>query len=213
MRSWRSVLIAGVALTGMLGTTLPASGQTQSGQIPVPRPFPQPSQPSQPPSTTAPPGKPAGPPASGTPATAIRPDQLPPPAPPSLDPAGPSVRPTDQQLGVTVYPAAEFIDSYDAGRGQRIYLFGTNATFADIVAYYRNTLRDGGHELFKTPTAMQEFDLGKFRDDTMSLPPSLVVKDYSVTPDGVRSDGYLAVDGTREKHFKTVIQIVPAPVK
>jgi hypothetical protein len=74
-------------------------------------------------------------------------------------------------------------------------------------------LRDGGHELFKTPTAMQQFDLGKFRDDTMSLPPSLVVKDYSVNGDGARSDGYLAVDGAREKHFKTIIQIVPATGK
>lgn len=206
MRSWPSVLIAGVALTGMLATAVSGAAQTQQGQIPVPRPFPQPSQPSQPPPATTP-SKPAG---SAT--TTSRPEQVPPP-PPALDPASPSVRPSDQQLGVTVYPAAEFIDSYDAGRGQRIYLFGTNATFAEIVAYYRNTLRDGGHELFKTPTAMQEFDLGKFRDDTMSLPPSLVVKDYSMTADGVRSDGYLAVDGTREKHFKTVIQIVPATGK
>jgi hypothetical protein len=190
----------------MLATAVSGAAQTQQGQIPVPRPFPQPSQPSQPPPATTP-SKPAG---SAT--TTSRPEQVPPP-PPALDPAIPSVRPSDQQLGVTVYPAAEFIDSYDAGRGQRIYLFGTNATFAEIVAYYRNTLRDGGHELFKTPTAMQEFDLGKFRDDTMSLPPSLVVKDYSMTADGVRSDGYLAVDGTREKHFKTVIQIVPATGK
>lgn len=207
MRSWPSVLIAGVALTGMLATAVSGAAQTQQGQIPVPRPFPQPSQPSQPPPATTP-SKPAG--SAST--TTSRPEQVPPP-PPALDPASPSVRPSDQQLGVTVYPAAEFIDSYDAGRGQRIYLFGTNATFAEIVAYYRNTLRDGGHELFKTPTAMQEFDLGKFRDDTMSLPPSLVVKDYSMTADGVRSDGYLAVDGTREKHFKTVIQIVPATGK
>ena len=207
MRSWRSVLVAGVALTGLLLAAGPAASQTQQGQIPIPRPFPQPSQPSQPPPATT---KPSG--TSSTPAATARPDQ-PPPAPPSLDSGGPSVRPTDQQLGVTVYPASEFIDSYDAGHGQRIYLFGTNATYAEIVAYYRNILRDGGHELFKAPTAIQEFDLGKFRDDTMSLPPSLVVKDYSLNADGVRSDGYLAVDGTREKHFKTVIQIVPATGK
>lgn len=206
MTSWRSVLIAGVALTGMVATALPSAAQTQQGQIPVPRPFPQPSQPTQPPSTM--PAAPAKPPGSGAPATTAKPE-IPPPPPP-INPSTPSVRPTDQQLGVTVYPAAEFIDSYDAGHGQRIYLFGTNAAYTEIVAYYRNMLRDGGHELFKTPTAMQQFDLGRFRDDTMSLPPSVVVKDYSYTADGARSDGYLAVDGAREKHFKTVIQIVPA---
>ena len=211
MTSWRSVLIAGVALTAVLAAR-PSSAQTQQGQIPIPRPFPQPTQPSQPPPTT--PAKPAGPPStgSGAPATTARADQAPPP-PPALDPSSPNVRPTDQQLGVTVYPAAEFIDSYDAGHGQRIYLFGTNAAYADIVAYYRNMLRDGGHELFKTPTAMQEFDLGRFRDDTMSFPPGVVVKDYSYTADGARSDGYLAVNGVREQHFKTVIQIVPATGK
>jgi len=205
MTSWRSVLLAGAALTGLLAAALPSAAQTQQTQIPVPRPFPQPSQPSQPPATSAPPTR-------TPPPTAVRPDQ-PPPPPPALDPSSPSVRPTDQQLGVTIYPAAEFIDSYDAGHGQRIYLFGTNAAYSEIVTYYRNMLRDGGHELFKTPTAMQEFDLGKFRDDTMSLPPGVVVKDYSLTADGVRSDGYLAVDGAREKHFKTVIQIVPATGK
>lgn len=205
MTSWRSVLLAGAALTGLLAAALPSAAQTQQTQIPVPRPFPQPSQPSQPPATSAPPAR-------TPPPTAVRPDQ-PPPPPPALDSSSPSVRPTDQQLGVTVYPAAEFIDSYDAGHGQRIYLFGTNAAYTEIVTYYRNMLRDGGHELFKTPTAMQEFDLGRFREDTMSFPPSVVVKDYSYTADGARSDGYLAVDGAREKHFKTVIQIVPGTGK
>ena len=37
-------------------------------------------------------------------------------------------------LGVPIYPGAQFIASYDAGRGQRYYLFGTNASFAEIVA-------------------------------------------------------------------------------
>ena len=58
----------------------------------------------------------------------------------------------------------------------------------------RNTLRDGGHELFKAP-AMQQFDLGKFRDDAMAYPPSVVVKDYTWTIDGDPSAGYLVIDG------------------
>jgi hypothetical protein len=124
-------------------------------------------------------------------------------------PSALAARPTERDLGVPVYPAAEYLDSYDAGRGQRYYLFGTNAAYADIVAYYKNMLHDSGHELFKAP-AMQQFDLGKFRDDTMAYPPSVVVKDYTWALDGQRSDGYLAVDGTREKRYKTVIQIVPA---
>ena len=127
-------------------------------------------------------------------------------------PPTPSVRPSDRELGVAVYPAAEFIDSYDAGRGQRYYLFGTNATYAEIVAYFRNTLRDGGHELFKAP-AMQQFDLGKYRDDAMVYPPSVVVKDYTWAIDGQPSAGYLVVDGAKEKRFKTIIQIVPATGK
>jgi hypothetical protein len=121
-------------------------------------------------------------------------------------------RPSERDLGVPIYPAADYLDSYDAGRGQRYYLFGTNAAFADIVAYYKNILHDSGHELFKAP-AMQQFDLGKFRDDAMAYPPSVVVKDYTWALDGQRSDGYLAVDGTRQKRYKTVIQIVPATGK
>jgi len=123
-----------------------------------------------------------------------------------------SARPSERELGVSVYPAAEFIDSYDAGHGQRYYLFGTNAAYADIVGYYKNVLRDGGRELFRAP-AMQQFDLGRFRDDTMAYPPSVVVKDYTWSIDGQPSAGYLFIDGTKEKHFKTIIQIVPASGK
>lgn len=183
--------------------TLRAQTQSQSPPIPVPRPFPQPSQPppsSQPPTTTKVPAQPTAP--APTPPAPSQPEVV----------SGPPARPTDQELGVTVYPAAEFIEAYDAGRGQHYFLFGTNAAYADIVAYYRNVLHDDGHEIFKAP-AMEEFDLGRFRDDAMAYPPSVVVKDYTWTLDGQRSDGYLAVYGTTEKRFKTVIQIVPATGK
>ena len=36
-----------------------------------------------------------------------------------------------------VYPSAQFLSAYDAGRGQRYLLYGTTASFAEIVAYYR----------------------------------------------------------------------------
>jgi len=103
-----------------------------------------------------------------------------------------------------VYPTAEFIDSYDAGAGQRYYLYGTNVAYSDIVAYYRNILKNGGREVFKTPPT-QQFDLGRFDDDAMAFPPSVVVKDYTWN----NSPGYLAVSGTTQKRYKTVIQIVP----
>lgn len=106
--------------------------------------------------------------------------------------------------GTPVYPSAEFIDSYDAGLGQRYYLYGSNAPYADVVTYYKNTLKNGGREIYKAP-AMQQFDLGKFQDDAMAFPPSVVVKDY--TWNG--SAGYLAAVGTTEKRYRTIIQIVP----
>jgi hypothetical protein len=205
MNRWRGALIGLSTVVALSVMAWPAVARGQTGSqtppIPVPRPFPQPNQPSAPPpSSTAPPPTTA----SKTPA---------PPAPaPVVTPTAVANRPTERDLGVPIYPAAEYLDSYDAGRGQRYYLFGTNAAFADIVAYYKNLLHDSGHELFKAP-AMQQFDLGKFRDDTMAYPPSVVVKDYTWALDGQRSDGYLAVDGTRQKRYKTVIQIVPATGK
>ena len=54
---------------------------------------------------------------------------------------------------------------------------------------------------------MQLWELGKFQDQTMAFPPSVTVKDFGWGG----SAGYLFVDGTKEKRFKTVIQIVPAP--
>jgi len=139
--------------------------------------------------------------------------QPPPTKPPVPKPfPGAAAPPTAEQPpgatleGAPVYPAAEFLDSFDAGRGQRLYVYGTNADFASIVAYYQSVLSTRGRELFKAP-AMQQFDLGRFDDDTMLLQPSVVVKDY--TWNG--SEGYLVLDGTTERRFKTIIQIVPAP--
>ena len=43
-----------------------------------------------------------------------------------------------------VYPGAEFLMAYDAGRNQKYYLFGSNTPFADIVSYYRTTLKQRG---------------------------------------------------------------------
>ena len=82
---------------------------------------------------------------------------------------------------------------------------GTNTPYADIVVYYKNILKNSSNrELFRTP-AMHQFDLGRYAEETMAYPPSVVVKDYTWN----ESQGYLVVSGTAEKRYKTVIQIVP----
>lgn len=155
---------------------------------PVPKPFPQPGQ-------------------AGAAQTApAKPEPAKPQTPTAAAPATTGGVPTEASLGAPIYPTAEFIDSFDAGRGQRYYLFGTNAAFAEIVAYYKNVLKNGGRSVADTP-AMQLWELGKFQDQTMAFPPSVTVKDFGWGG----SAGYLFVDGTKEKRFKTVIQIVPAP--
>jgi hypothetical protein len=110
----------------------------------------------------------------------------------------------DAALGLPVYPAAKFLETFDAGKGQQYHLFGTDTAYADIVAYYKTTLKTGGRVIFQAPL-MHQFDLGRFQEDTMAYPPSVVVKDY--TWNG--AEGYLHVSGTTSTRYKTIIQIVP----
>ena len=121
--------------------------------------------------------------------------------------AAPSGMPSEATLGVAIFPNAQYLTSYDAGRGQRYYLFGTNATFIDIVGYYRTVLKQKGELVFETP-ATHMFEIGRFREETMAFPPGVTVKDY--TWGG--SEGYPnPKPGAQPARFKTVIQIVPAP--
>ena len=118
-----------------------------------------------------------------------------------------STTPTEATLGVPIYPGAEYLTSYDAGQGQRYYLFGTNAGFVEIVNYYKTVLKQKGELVYETP-GIHQFDIGRFREETMAFPPSVTVKDY--TWGG--SAGYLNPKrGAQPARFKTVIQIVPAP--
>jgi hypothetical protein len=111
-------------------------------------------------------------------------------------------------LGFPVYPNAQFITSYDAGRGQRYSLFGSELTFAELVRYYQSALRNRGTLVFDAP-ATHVFEIGRFREETMAFPPGVTIKDY--TWNG--SPGYLnpARDG-QPARFPSIIQIVPAPV-
>ncbi len=152
----------------------------------VPQPFPRPGEPK-----AAPPAQPpvVAPPARSAPAQPVSSDA-----------------PTEAMLGVPIYPGSEFIASYDAGRGQRYYLFGTNAGFADIVNYYKNVLKQKGELVYEEPL-IHQFDIGKYREETMAFPPSVTVKDY--TWGG--SAGYLNPRrGKSPDRYKTIIQIVPA---
>lgn len=113
--------------------------------------------------------------------------------------------PTEQQLGVPIYPAARFLRSYDAGMGQRYYLFGATASYADIVAYYRTALRTRGDEVYDAPP-VHMFEVGRFREQTMAFPPGVTVKDY--TWGGAK--GYLVpMPGAVPDRYPTIIQIVP----
>ena len=143
--------------------------------------------------------------AAQTPVPFPRPGQ--PQAPKPVAPPQPAGDPTEATLGVPLYPGAQFVASYDAGMGQRYYLFGTLSSFTQIVGYYKTMLKQKGDLVFEEPP-VHMFDLARFREESMAFPPSITVKDY--TWGG--SAGYLnpKKGGTPER-FKTIIQVVPAP--
>jgi hypothetical protein len=151
----------------------------------TPQPFPRPG--------TSPSPPPAAP-------------SAPAPQPPAAVPADPGA-PTEATLGVPVYPTAQFVASYDAGRAQRYYIFGTTAPYAELVAYYRTVLKDRGDQVFQQPPT-HVFEVGRFREETMAFPPSVTIKDW--TWGG--STGYPNPRPNAEPvRFPTIIMIVPAP--
>ena len=160
----------------------------------TPQPFPKPGDPARP-----------QPPPAAPPATQPQPKVLPPVSQTATQAS--AGEPTEQTLGLPLYPGSQFITSYDAGRGQRYYLFGTTATFGEIVAYYRTMLKQRGELVFELP-AVHMFEVGRFREEAMAFPPGVTVKDY--TWGG--SEGYInPKPKAQPSHFKTVIQIVPVP--
>jgi hypothetical protein len=149
--------------------------------------------------------------------TPPRPAPAPPPttaAPPTTRPAPPREAvvpaesvPTEAVLGFPVYPNAQFIASYDAGRGQRYYLFGSDLPFAALVKYYQSALKNRGTLVFEAP-AIHIFEIGRFREETMAFPPGVTIKDY--TWNG--SEGYLNPKrNAQPARFPSIIQIVPSP--
>jgi hypothetical protein len=106
---------------------------------------------------------------------------------------------------VPVYPGAQFIASYDAGRGQRYYIFGTTAAFVDLVGYYKTVLKRNGNMVFDVP-ATHTFEVGRFRDETMAFPPGVTIKDYQTE---VSAGFPNPKPGATPARFPTLIQIVP----
>jgi hypothetical protein len=125
---------------------------------------------------------------------------------PTAKQALPGAVPNEAMLGVPIYPNAQFLTSYDAGRGQRFYLFGSTLPFAEMVNYYRTTLKTRGDLLFETPPTHQ-FEIGRFREETMAFPPSVTVKDYTW---GGSAGFPNPKRGAQPARFPTVVQIVPA---
>jgi len=114
---------------------------------------------------------------------------------------------TEATLGVPVYPGAQFVASFDAGQGQRFYIFGSTASFVSLVTYYRTILKQRGELVFEAP-ATHQFDIGRFREQTMAFPPSITIKDY----ESAVSRGYPNPKaGVQPERFPTIIQIVPPP--
>ena len=137
------------------------------------------------------------------------PPPRPAPAPAAAPVTGPAraaeAPPTPVTLGVAIFPTAVFLGSFNAGQGQRYYLFGATNSFADLVTYYRGALKDRGELVFDAP-AVHMFDTGRFREESMAFPPSVTIKDYTWGGKG----GYLnPIRGGQPARFPTIIQIVP----
>jgi hypothetical protein len=169
-----------VMLPAAIALALALQGQ------PAPQPFPRP-----------------GVPPVQTPAQPAQPAPAPSPGAAETDADG---RPTEAVLGVVVYPGAQFIAGYNAGRGQRYYLFGSTASFVELVTYYRTLLKQRGDLVYEVP-ATHEFDIGRFDNNTMAFPPGVTIKDFQ----SELSRGFPnPKPGGEPERFPTIIQIVPA---
>jgi len=181
-------MLLGSLFGSLLGSVLTATA-VLAQQQPVPRPFPVPG--------------------STTPPAPTQPAQSAPTVPATSSAGATEAPPTEALLGVPIFPGAQFLASYDAGRGQRYYLFGSGAAFVDLVAYYRNVLKQKGEVIFEVP-ATHGFEVGKYREETMAFPPGVTIKDFQ----SAVSEGYPnPKPGAQPARLRTIIQIVPVTEK
>ena len=176
--------------------TLAAAAQT-------PQPFPRPGEAR----AQTPPARPAAPAPTATPPSPAAGQLAPAVAQAAPAAAADPTAPRPEEVGFPVYPSAQFLSAYDAGRGQRYLLYGTTASFAELVAYYRTHFSDKGDLVFREPPT-HVFEVGRFREETMAFPPGVTIKDW--TWGG--SQGYPNPKlGAQPARYPTIIMIVPPP--
>lgn len=172
-----------IGATVMMLATAPLSGQT-------PQPFPR-----------------AGVPTAPAPREQVAPPQTPAPAPSRAVDAS---QPDEATLGAPLYPSAQFLASYDAGGGQRYYLFGVSASFAEVVTFYQTRIGERGELIFKDPPTHQFHGepFVRYRAETMVFAPGVTVKDW--TSGG--SQGYPNPRRAAQPvRFPTIVMIVTPP--
>ena len=200
METMRRLHVAVAAICAVMASVSLAAGYASGS------PQPQGQPPLRPPATapgqTPPAPRPATPATPPTAAAAPAPKAAPAATVPAAEPA-----PTAQSLGLPVYPAAQYLGTYDAGRSQKYVLFGTTSAFLDVVGYYRTQLGDKGDQVFKEPLT-HVFEVGRFREETMAFPPGVTVKDW--TSGGSQGYPYQPANAAAVR-FPTVIMLVPQP--
>jgi hypothetical protein len=140
---------------------------------------------------------------SSAPAPAQTKAQPPPVAPQPSAPADPNA-PSTATVGFPIFPGAQFLAAYDAGKGQRYYIYGSTSVYAELVKWYQTQLRDKGDEVFVEPAT--HMFAQRFREETMAFPPGVTVKDW--TSGG--SKGYPNPKlGAQPTRFPSIIMIVP----
>lgn len=181
-----------------LAAVLMAAAAAAPSLAQAPKPFPGAGAPPEAPKAVAPvQTAPATAPKPATPTTQA-------PAPTAQQVAGTNGPPSSAVV-FPIFPGAQFLGSYDAGMGQRYYLYGVRNAYAEVVTYYRDVLKDRGTEAFAAPpTHMFQ---QRFREETMAFPPGVTVKDWTY-----QSKGYPNPKaGAQPERFPTVVMIVPPP--
>ena len=187
----RFMRVALAAVLMAVATAAPSLAQ-------APRPFPGAGVPPEAPRAVAP--------AQTTPLVAPKPAAPAPQAPaPTAQQASGTNGPPSSAVVFPIFPGAQFIGSYDAGMGQRYLLYGVRNSYAEVVTYYRDALKDRGTEAFAAPpTHMFQ---QRFREESMAFPPGVTVKDWTY-----QSKGYPNPKaGAQPERFPTVVMIVPPP--
>jgi len=156
-------------------------------QTPIPKPTPFPGVP--PPSSTP---KPAP---QGTAAPPVAAAGCPAQDAATIDPA---------LAGIPIYPCAVFLQGFNSGYGQRLFVFGTNDAYASIVTFYKAQMKKSGEELTKAP-GIHLFERGTPEADPMAPRPGIVVKDYA-WPNA--TDAYVHVSGTEAIRYRSIVQII-----